>query len=105
MALLPLRLPIFLLILLVNTSVSNACPLPPNYKLSIRDGRNQTTLIQLGGDNYTVLHIFYDTRIVVLADTDALRGPLPITSLSCGPLPDHTNQPKPSKKPGQACSS
>ncbi|KAF0917866.1 hypothetical protein E2562_021520 [Oryza meyeriana var. granulata] len=34
----------------------------------------ETPIIQLGGDSYTILHILYDTRTVVLADTDALRG-------------------------------
>uniref|UniRef100_A0A0D9YDG0 Wall-associated receptor kinase galacturonan-binding domain-containing protein n=1 Tax=Oryza glumipatula TaxID=40148 RepID=A0A0D9YDG0_9ORYZ len=38
------------------------------------DGRNETPTIQLGGDNYTVLDIFYDNRTIMLADTDALRG-------------------------------
>uniref|UniRef100_A0A0E0JMN9 non-specific serine/threonine protein kinase n=1 Tax=Oryza punctata TaxID=4537 RepID=A0A0E0JMN9_ORYPU len=38
------------------------------------DGRNETPTIQLGGDNYTVLNIFYDNLTIVLADTDALRG-------------------------------
>uniref|UniRef100_J3L325 Wall-associated receptor kinase galacturonan-binding domain-containing protein n=1 Tax=Oryza brachyantha TaxID=4533 RepID=J3L325_ORYBR len=40
----------------------------------IWDGKNDTPIIQLGGDNYTVLDIRYDTFTVVLADTDALRG-------------------------------
>ncbi|XP_052142986.1 uncharacterized protein LOC127762513 [Oryza glaberrima] len=39
-----------------------------------RDGRNETPTILLGGDNYTVLNIFYDNRTIVPADTDALRG-------------------------------
>ncbi|KAB8083022.1 hypothetical protein EE612_005092 [Oryza sativa] len=39
-----------------------------------RDGRNETPTILLGGDNYTVLDIIYDSHTIVLADTDALRG-------------------------------
>ncbi|XP_052142958.1 LEAF RUST 10 DISEASE-RESISTANCE LOCUS RECEPTOR-LIKE PROTEIN KINASE-like 2.1 isoform X1 [Oryza glaberrima] len=39
-----------------------------------RPGRNETPTILLGGDNYTVLNIIYDSQTIVLADTDALRG-------------------------------
>ncbi|BAS73800.1 Os01g0690900 [Oryza sativa Japonica Group] len=39
-----------------------------------RDGRNETPTILLGGDNYTILDIIYDSHTIVLVDTDALRG-------------------------------
>uniref|UniRef100_A0A0E0C6F4 Wall-associated receptor kinase galacturonan-binding domain-containing protein n=1 Tax=Oryza meridionalis TaxID=40149 RepID=A0A0E0C6F4_9ORYZ len=39
-----------------------------------RPGRNETPTILLGGDNYTVLNIIYDSQTIVLADTDVLRG-------------------------------
>ncbi|EAY75434.1 hypothetical protein OsI_03336 [Oryza sativa Indica Group] len=38
------------------------------------DGRKETPIIQLNGNNYTVLDIIYDSYIIVLADTDALGG-------------------------------
>ncbi|BAS73798.1 Os01g0690600, partial [Oryza sativa Japonica Group] len=41
------------------------------------DGSKQTPFIQLNGENYTILEIIYDSRTIVLADTDALRGSCP----------------------------
>uniref|UniRef100_A0A0D9YDF3 non-specific serine/threonine protein kinase n=1 Tax=Oryza glumipatula TaxID=40148 RepID=A0A0D9YDF3_9ORYZ len=41
------------------------------------DGSKQTPFIQLNGDNYTILEIIYDSRTIVLADTDALRSSCP----------------------------
>jgi hypothetical protein len=34
----------------------------------------ETAVISLGGENYTVQHIFYDTRTIILADSDVLPG-------------------------------
>uniref|UniRef100_A0A0E0N119 Protein kinase domain-containing protein n=1 Tax=Oryza rufipogon TaxID=4529 RepID=A0A0E0N119_ORYRU len=41
------------------------------------DGSKQTPFIQLNGENYTILEIIYDSRTIVLVDTDALRGSCP----------------------------
>ncbi|CAL4955058.1 unnamed protein product [Urochloa decumbens] len=43
------------------------------------EGRTGTPMlvIQLGGDKYTVLNIFYNSSTIVLADSDVLGGPAP----------------------------
>ncbi|CAL4961996.1 unnamed protein product [Urochloa decumbens] len=38
------------------------------------EGLNPTPVVHLGDDNYTVLNIFYDSRTIILADSDVLGG-------------------------------
>ncbi|XP_062206571.1 LEAF RUST 10 DISEASE-RESISTANCE LOCUS RECEPTOR-LIKE PROTEIN KINASE-like 2.4 [Phragmites australis] len=38
------------------------------------EGATKTPIIHLGGDNYTVQNIFYNTSTIILADSDALSG-------------------------------
>ncbi|KAG0538999.1 hypothetical protein BDA96_03G284900 [Sorghum bicolor] len=39
-----------------------------------REWPTETAVISLGGEKYTVQHIFYDTRTIILADSDVLTG-------------------------------